>query len=138
MLFVANINNQDIYGEFDPNFKEYKAFAERAVREAKFTARRDIPLEQQEVKVEVYRVTTSRNQLVRVLAATFNVVPPLAPLNQEEYEVEEKHVLESIPVELHEAFRIYASDGISFEERLFRLNDLVGLFREPLKELIKR
>lgn len=140
---VATINSKDMFFEADINVSEiWEASVlgkvKRIVFNAGFKTNRKNP---QKIKINVDSISVKDGKQVRNYYKTFEIMPPLERMTEEEFQEEQKDILKEVPHEFHEVFISMAWDrghSSGYEEVISYLKNLVYELSSPINAFARR
>lgn len=144
-MFVAIFDGtEEVHFEADVNASDWssdsvKGQVQSIINKSGLTTPRQNP---QSVNVKVMSIVINQEgKLERILFAYFGIVPPIAKINEDEFQEEQKQMLKNIPEEFHEPLTSVAwSKGHNegFEEVIAELSYLITEFTPAIREYKER
>jgi hypothetical protein len=142
-LFVANINSVDIHFSADINAHEYEsesvqAIVKHLVLKSGIKAKRKNP---SSIKVKVDSIGAKDGVLKSTHYYNYEIMPPLEPMTDTEFEEEKKNILSEVPQEFYGVFASMAWDrghSSGYEEVISYLKEMVSEFSPAINAFSNR
>lgn len=127
--YVAVLGDQEEYGDFDSRDGwRLERLAEQLVRRLKLTTSRKCP---QQVSVTVFRLRTKDGKLDRHKIQTFNIMPYIESITNDEFNQELAEALEGIPDE----FKTFVNQSSYDRGHSAGMEEVLNIANELVSEL---